>query len=188
MKYIIRFSVFLFILFCSCIDKRQSELQQALLLAGENRAELEKVLKRYSGDPADSLKYKAACFLIENMPGYYYYEGEALEKYTDYFKLLGEDKKTPDQILDSLHKVYGPFNTSTLTLKFDIKEIDSTFLCENIDLAFKVWTEKPWGKNVTFDDFCEYILPYRTGNEKLTNWRNHRKNMAFHRRYHREDG
>lgn len=64
MKYIIRFSVFLFILFCSCIDKRQSELQQALLLSGENRTELEKVLKRYSIDPSDSLKYKAACFLI----------------------------------------------------------------------------------------------------------------------------
>lgn len=171
MKYIIRFSVFSLILLCSCIGKKQNELEQALLLAGENRTELEKVLKRYSSDPADSLKYRAACFLIENMPGYYYYEGEALEKYTDYFKLLGEDKKTPDQILDSLHNVYGPFNTSTLTLKFDIKEIDSTFLCENIDLAFKVWTEKPWGKNVTFDDFCEYILPYRTSNEKLTNWR-----------------
>ncbi|WP_436417260.1 transglutaminase domain-containing protein [Petrimonas sulfuriphila] len=171
MKYIIRFSVFSLILLCSCIGKKQSELEQALLLAGDNRAELEKVLKRYSTDPADSLKYRAACFLIENMPGYHYYEGEALEKYADYFKLLGEDKKTPDQILDSLHGVYGPFDTSTLTLKFDIKEIDSTFLCENIDLAFKVWTEKPWGKNVTFDDFCEYILPYRTGNEKLTNWR-----------------
>ncbi len=168
---IICLSIAFIILFNGCIGNKQRELEQALLFARDNRAELEKVLKRYSIDPADCLKYRAACFLIENMPGYYYYEGETLEKYTDYFKLLGEDKKTPDQILDSLHGVYGPFNTATLTLKFDIKEIDSTFLCENIDLAFKVWTEKPWGKNVTFDDFCEYILPYRTGNEKLTNWR-----------------
>ncbi|WP_436417263.1 hypothetical protein KCV26_12710 [Petrimonas sulfuriphila] len=91
------------ILICSCTVKGPSELQQALLFARDNRAELEKVLKRYSIDPADSLKYRAACFLIENMPGYHYYEGEALEKYADYFKLLGEDKKTPDQILDSLH-------------------------------------------------------------------------------------
>ena len=73
MKYIIRFSVFSLILLCSCIGKKQSELEQALLLAGDNRAELEKVLKRYSTDPADSLKYRAACFLIENMPGYHYY-------------------------------------------------------------------------------------------------------------------
>ncbi len=171
MKYIFLSMLFPLIIFCSCIGKEQRELDQALLLAGENRAELEKVLKRYSTDPSDSLKYKAACFLIENMPGYYYYEGEALEKYAGYFKLLAEDKKTPDQILDSLYSVYGPFDTSSLTLKFDIKEMDSTYLCENIDLAFKVWTEKPWGKNVTFNDFCEYILPYRTGNEKLTNWR-----------------
>lgn len=46
-------------------------LRQALLLAGENRHELEKVLDHYQSDPADSLKYKAAVFLIENMPGHY---------------------------------------------------------------------------------------------------------------------
>ena len=173
MKRFIYFSFLYLIIFCNCIGKKQSELEQALRFAGENRAELEKVLKRYSTNIADSLKYKAAVFLIENMPGYHYYEGEALEKYTNYFKLLGEENTTPIQILDSLHNIYGPFNTATLTLKFDIEEIDSAYLCENIDLAFKVWTEKPWGKNVDFDDFCEYILPYRIGNEKLTNWRKH---------------
>jgi hypothetical protein len=171
MKYLIRFSIFSLILLCSCIGKKQNELEQALVLAGKNRAELEKVLKRYSIDPADSLKYKAACFLIENMPGYYYYEGEDLDRYSAYFKLLGETSKMPGEILDSLGRNYGPFNIGNLKIKFDIQEIDSAYLCENIDLAFMAWTEKPWGKYVSFDDFCEYILPYRIGNEKLTNWR-----------------
>ncbi|MDR2919120.1 MAG: hypothetical protein LBV72_07140 [Tannerella sp.] len=42
-------------------------LDLALNMAGENRPELEKVLAYYSS-PEDSLKYRAACFLIENMP------------------------------------------------------------------------------------------------------------------------
>jgi hypothetical protein len=46
----------------------------ALRFAGENRGELEKVLAYYQDD---RLKYKSACFLIENMPHYYSYGEDA---------------------------------------------------------------------------------------------------------------
>ena len=53
-----------------------SEIQSVLQLAGSNRSELVKVLKHYGKNPADSLKLKAAEFLIVNMPGKYseYYD------------------------------------------------------------------------------------------------------------------
>ena len=35
-------------------------------------------------------------------------------------------------------------------------EIDSAYLCRNIDWAFKVWQEQPWGKNISFETFCEF--------------------------------
>ena len=44
-------------------------------------------------------------------------------------------------------------------------------LCNNIEWSFKVWQEQPWGKHVSFADFCEYLLPYRIGDETLTSWR-----------------
>ena len=53
----------LLLIFYSC--NQSSKLELVLQEAGENRAELEFVLEHYKGD---SLKYKAACFLIENMP------------------------------------------------------------------------------------------------------------------------
>ena len=40
-----------------------------------------------------------------------------------------------------------------------------------VDWAFKVWREQPWGKNVSFDNFCEFVLPYRLGDEPLGFWR-----------------
>ena len=58
--------------------KGATDLEWALELAGENRDELEKILVHYSA-PEDSLKYRAACSLIENMPYYYYYEGDIVE-------------------------------------------------------------------------------------------------------------
>ncbi|MDR1623620.1 MAG: discoidin domain-containing protein [Tannerellaceae bacterium] len=150
-------------------------LEQALALAGENRPELEKALSRYQQYPADSLKYKAACFLIENMPYYHYYEGESLGHYANYYKALHEHKKRrdikPEVILDSIKGIYGEFNIGRLQVKYDLREIDSAYLCNNIEWAFKVWREQPWGKSVSFEDFCEYILPYRIGDEGLSDWR-----------------
>ena len=46
--------------------KEDRQLSFALERAGENRRELEQVLEHYKND---SLKYRAACFLIKNMPG-----------------------------------------------------------------------------------------------------------------------
>jgi hypothetical protein len=48
-----------------------SVLETVLEYAGNNRPELEKVLQHYRND---SLRLKAAVFLIENMPGHYSYK------------------------------------------------------------------------------------------------------------------
>lgn len=64
-------------------------------------------------------------------------------------------------IVDSLKKADGEFSIDMLTRKKDIEVVDSAFLVEHIEWAFKVWKEQPWGGNVNFEDFCEYILPYR---------------------------
>lgn len=68
--------------FTSCVSD-PTPLEKALDSAGNNRTELEKVLKHYQND---SLKLRAAEFLIENMPFHYSYSGKELEKYHKYFK------------------------------------------------------------------------------------------------------
>ena len=52
-----------------------------LALSGNNRPELEKVLEHYKENDADSLKLKAARFLIMNMPGHRSYTGKDIEEY-----------------------------------------------------------------------------------------------------------
>ena len=147
-----------------------TSLETVLQVAGENRKELEKVLHYYRINLADSLKYKAACFLIENIPFYTYSDSEQFENYKSYYTWLKKSKgKTPQQVADSIKKIYGPMKEPSK--KRDIMEIDSAYLCHNIDWAFKVWQEQPWGKNISFEMFCEYLLPYRIGDEPLTYWR-----------------
>ncbi len=51
-----------------CLPLWKYSREEALMLAGKNRGELEAVLEYYR---EDSLKTKAAEFLIGNMPGHY---------------------------------------------------------------------------------------------------------------------
>ena len=70
------------IFICSC-SFTNDELEDALIFSDKNRTELEKVLSHYSASKDDSLKYKAAIFLIKNMPYHYYPQSEDLDKYFD---------------------------------------------------------------------------------------------------------
>ena len=61
----------IFVVLLNSCSKYPADVKHALKLAGDNRIELEKVLEHYSQHQSDSLKYKAACFLIANMPEKY---------------------------------------------------------------------------------------------------------------------
>ena len=73
----------LLLLLTACQSKDRLDL--ALEYAGDNRAELEKVLEHYRGD---EMKYHAARFLIENMP--YHFSS------VEYFWKKGEEPYYPD--------------------------------------------------------------------------------------------
>ncbi|GHT76122.1 hypothetical protein AGMMS50262_13440 [Bacteroidia bacterium] len=161
--------------FCSC--KQKNDLEKALSFAGKNRSELEKVLAYYKS-PEDSLKLKAAQFLICNMPHYYSYSGEALDSFRLAVKEFGMRHEYP--VIDehvrivphvSFEDKYGDPPYLNFRKVYDAHIITSGFLIENIELAFQTWAEKSWGKTVSFPEFCEEILPYRIGNEPLENWR-----------------
>lgn len=133
----------------------------------EKKPLLKKVLQEYE---TDSLKRLAAEFLLENLPYYYSYEGESITSYLKLYELFGTGLYTLKEVQDSVRKLYGEIELGQLTAKSDM-DISPDYLIENIEWAFKVWKEQPWGKNVTFTDFCEYVLPYRIKDESLKSWR-----------------
>uniref|UniRef100_UPI0026213A4D transglutaminase domain-containing protein n=1 Tax=uncultured Proteiniphilum sp. TaxID=497637 RepID=UPI0026213A4D len=153
-----------FLLFPGCSHKKNSPLEEVLILAGSNRNELEQVIAHYKANPADSLKLKAAGFLILNMPG----------KYSEYYEAPWEDVATVNLRWSSSSdksKVLDTYKMGNPVRRDDVNHITADYLISNIDLAFQVWNDKPWGKYISFDTFCEEILPYRIGTEPLENWR-----------------
>lgn len=161
---------FLVLLLGSCTPNQGGEdLQQALELAGRNRTELENVLQHYADD---TLKYQAAAFLISNMPYHAYLEGEELKKVKSLYKKCSKyQKKDIPAVVDSFFQVHGVLDFTSLKTVNDVQAIKAALLIDHIDKAFWAWQHFPWSKNVSFHDFCEYVLPYRVGNEVPSAWR-----------------
>lgn len=162
----------LIIFLCSCFScKNDSDdkLIYALKNAGNNSSELQKVLDHYKGN---TLKLKAAHFLIENMPYQNYYESKKYDQYKKLLRPIMLETGLPDYLaFKVLTKRLGNLSESDFHLKNDTETITADYLIKNIDLAFKTWEEQPWGKYISFESFCQDILPYRIGKESIEDWR-----------------
>ena len=165
------------------------EVEEALVLAEGNRGELEKVISHFSKREEDSLKLKSAFFLISNMPLHAsllmknkstslmpYIQMED-EKLFEIFSNQHQDSLQSKSFLDEVDKVkdlvqanmahvnfkedivyYGPFS--------DVQVFDARFLIEHIEHAFTL-RELPMVSQLSFQDFLEYILPYRLIDHKI---------------------
>ncbi len=161
------------LLFCvltaSC--NRNPELNYALERAGENRAELEKVLEHYRDS---GMKYEAARFLIENMPASFGADSADLQRlrpvYEKHHAISSEHgfaySTAWGERLDSLCEAEAhKFHRTTMSV--DVENLPADYLIEEIDRSFRAWKENVHARDCSFEDFCEYILPYRRLNGLL---------------------
>ena len=166
---------------CSLIScsKPHDTLESALETAEGNRLELEKVLTHYAAEE-DSLKLEAARWLIGNMPGHYSYaDRESAELFYD--KVDSVFKVKPDITAAQARFVTDSLGSLLLggEMVEDVSIIDADFLIRNIDEAFRQWQSGPWAKHVKFDDFCEFLLPYKVEElQPFDNWREDMKELA----------
>jgi len=141
-------------------------LERTFLRAGENRAELEKVLRHYE---ADERKHDAALFLLERMADCYSYADPCI----DSMKHLKYLSSLPDREAwtDSVKKVWEHVSPRNSPKVYDARVITADYLIAHIDHVFEVWDSRPWSKYYSFDEFCWYVLPYRLADEPLEAWR-----------------
>ena len=167
------FALFSLAAFNSCSDDALY-LHYAMKAAGENKKEIKSVLRYYRTVDVDSEKYIAAKYLIENMPAHYSYrDTAAINSY--YIKALEifDSKKEPDWQRDTLRKIGDTFyNDKIKEFVSDIEIISSDYLIYNIDRAFEEWRTRPWSKHLSFEEFRDWILPYKvTDLQSFDAWR-----------------
>lgn len=171
-KYIIPIVFLSLVLFLSFHDFRSypKSLDSIFEMAGSNQSELKKVIRHYSWFASDSLKRKAAIFLIENMDAHYSDQSDQWEKFQLKLDSLFKLKMDPAKLNPLFDSIYKKFDFSDVRHVSDLQTVDAKFLIYNVDEAFEAW-KSPYARDLSFDDFCEYILPYRVGQEPISNWR-----------------
>lgn len=155
-----------------CQEVIPGEIKRVINLTAKNKNELLKAAKYYQQKKEDSLKLKAMYFLLKNMDIHHsenYYWADAENKRIDFNELNYLDFSTATKAFDSLKKSKGNLHPVIHIYK-DIDTITAQFLVNNIENAFKVW-KLPIAAKIKFDDFCEYLLPYRISVEPLQDWR-----------------
>ena len=165
--------IFVKLLFLIACSSNTRDVNNSLVLAGNNRNQLEKVIhhyKRHNDNEKDKLR--AACFLIANMKdkGTYIYDmmdnnGNLLGYNISDFKNTTEENNW----LDSIKKVHGKLFEYERYLP-DLQYMKAEYLIANIERAFRTKQNSPYCKGISEKDFYEYILPYRVSHEKLEYW------------------
>ena len=167
-------SFFLLLLGCSN-HGNDGQLSEALKLAGSNKVELKRVLQHYA---SDTLKLKAAKFLIRNMPGHYSYADTTLVvAYSEAVDSILESMKECSMYerKDSINACAERKGVYRWKKVQDIHVITADYIIRNIDEAFELW-KGPWAQHLSFEQFCEYLLPYKVGElQLLDDWRNRLK-------------
>jgi hypothetical protein len=139
--------------------------------AGSNIFELLKSLDHYKIDP-DLRKYEAAKFLIRHLDLHPHYEDPYSDQKMQWFVTRFESTRSGFRKLDdSLEIAWSDTRMNTNRRKIrDARVLSSELLIRHIDKAFEIWDESPWKNHFTFNDFCEYFLPYKSDESKPEYW------------------
>ena len=126
-------------------------------------------LERKYAAPEDSLKLKALAFLKENID---YVSSESVE----FFRNDNEEVvplRFVDYKSDTVLKEYLFANNIDYRTKYiyDTTLITTEEIETTIEDAFSDWRKYPWNKNVSFDHFLQFLLPYKVCDEFPGAWR-----------------
>lgn len=172
MKKLLSFALTILLLAGCSEDNRY--LRDALKAAGENRTELEAVLEHYRTVDNDPQKLEAAKYLIANMPAHYSYRDTAAinSYYRKALEILGTGP-SPDWQHDTLRQISDTqYFGLDLRVISDVKIITAKYLIYSIDHAFYQWKTRPWAQHLTFEQFRDWILPYKvTELQSFDAWR-----------------
>ncbi len=158
----------LLLILASMSGRPKDEMSLILDFADGNHFELREALAHYD-QPEDSLKARALEFLLLNMRNHQFVDIALFDSLGVPVEFDAQDYADFDEaraVIDSLDKAHPGLRYGALDRVYDVQVITAEELIETIDLSFAAW-EKPWSKHLSFEDFCEFVLPHRGSSEPL---------------------
>ncbi len=162
-KFILIFSLILLIFSCKSGNKLpavEKELQAYSI-------KLQQELKAYYKRNPDSLMCTAALFLARNCIFHSHAYGRRIDLYSKDISALPHNSFEQEKHLENLEKecqfMYDEFQS-------DVFELTSDSIIKHVGKVVDYFRRTGWNKQVSFSDFCNYILPYVIQDEKISPW------------------
>ncbi|RED94928.1 hypothetical protein C7460_11940 [Marinoscillum furvescens DSM 4134] len=142
-------------------------IEYALSISDGNKGEILKFLN-YS---EDTLFQESAHYLVANMPGKGSLAG--LEGYQPawdslyYYRTVGNDGSKAIRKFNETISFLRNSGYVTESFNYDLNSVSADFLINNTKQALSSWSRIPEKYRLNFEDFCEYVLPYRVNDEEI---------------------
>ena len=120
----------------------------------------------------DSLRLKAARYLVDNMRRHSYYDSQLLRQYYSRAYHLGRERDYRKRmaLFRELYAEFGDIGAGKQEEE-DARSVTAESLIANIDSAYTDWRHGRWARHLSFSEFCEWLLPYRVADEMPERWR-----------------
>ena len=97
-----------------------------------------------------------------------------LESVLNHYRTVDDnpDKlRSAEFLIENMPAHYSSAGTDSRTIP-DAQVIKASYLIDNIDKAYEQWTTCPWAEQLTFDQYLEWMLPYKAVEcQELDYWR-----------------
>lgn len=163
--------LFLLILFISVLiqscHNEERKVAVDIIKESNDAPELGRLLD-YSSD-CDVDKQRAIYFLIANLPDKHSWENPEVGTIHQLYDTLRYEKSSSinsKRNLDFRNKLHRKYSDNYLYQE-DVQVINADSIIHYIHMAFDIWGKCSWSTDYTFNQFKEYILPYRISTEPL---------------------
>ena len=125
---------------------------------------------------ADKDKRESAKYLLKWADLHYSYSGN-VQAYYDAVDSVSARAKDKVSFVSSMADAYDEYKSS-ISIVNDANSISPGWLIKQINDAFSLWKDGKWARHLDFDEFCEYLLPYKCMElQPLTDWRSENRDI-----------
>lgn len=142
-----------------------------------SQIEWKKVIDYFTAK-GDTIGIKATVFLMENLNTQNIKSETGLNDIDKVFLWMDSLTHSGEFSLDTMRKKWPVFfNAKTKSQNNNkissINKIPTDFIIENIEYSILAWSESMKTNDISFENFCNYILPINVHDEPLVFWRRH---------------
>ena len=159
---------------CGCSrSERQALIEATMREARDNAGEMQLVLDGYRGGVCSG----AAEYVVAAVYGQGTRTGHGMDSIEALYRELPRNNSWG---FDSMQMVRGERYASIPTIFVkDVGTLTASYIRNNIDDAWRLRSDRLWNQGIPDEIFYEMLLPYRIGNEPLSDWRDaYRKSLS----------